>query len=65
MKQPIYGTWNPMEQPRLPFLDTLNLPNLSKLTNDLVSHDSMWPVVAAKLPSDIPKFVGKNGEEPS
>ena len=51
-----------MEQPRLPFLATLNMPNLLKLTNDTVAHDLMWLVVPTKLPSDIPKFKGKNGE---
>ena len=53
-----------MTQPRLPFLATLNLLDLSKLTNDPVAHDPMWPVVPTKLPLDIPKFEGKNGEDP-
>ena len=44
--------------PRLPFLATLNLPDLSRLTNDLVAHDLAWPVVPTKLPSNIPKFEG-------
>jgi hypothetical protein len=29
--------------PRLPFLATLNFPDLSKLMNDLVHHDPSWP----------------------
>ena len=33
--------------------------------NDLVSHDPAWSVVPNKLPSDIPKFKGKAGEDPS
>ena len=33
--------------------------------NDLVSHDLAWPAVPTKLPSDIPKFEGKPGEDPS
>ena len=53
-----------MPQPRLPFLAMLNLPDLSKLMNDPVIHDPTWPLVLAKLPSDIPKFEGKNGEDP-
>ena len=53
-----------MAQPRLPFLATLNFPDLSKFTNDLVSHDVMWLVFPSKIPSDIQKFEGKNGEEP-
>jgi hypothetical protein len=47
-----------------PFLTTLNLPNLSKLMNDYVCHDPTWPPVPTKLPLDIPKFEGKNGEDP-
>jgi hypothetical protein len=42
----------------------LNLPNLSKLMNDPVCHDPTWPASPTKLPSDIPKFEGKNGEDP-
>jgi hypothetical protein len=53
-----------VSQPRIPFLAMLNLPDLSKLMNDLVSHDPTWPPVPTKLPSDIPKFEGKNGEDP-
>jgi hypothetical protein len=41
----------------------LNLPYLSKLMNYHVSHDPTWPSVPTKLPSDIPKFEGKNGED--
>ena len=52
-------------QPRIPFLGTLNLLDLSRLTNDLVSYDPAWPAVPMKLPSDIPKFEGKLGEDPS
>jgi hypothetical protein len=51
-----------MSHPRLPFLATLNMPDLSKLMNDPVSHDPTWPLVPTKLPSNIPKFEGKNGE---
>jgi hypothetical protein len=29
-----------------------------------VSHDPTWPPVPTKLPLDIPKFEGKNGEDP-
>jgi hypothetical protein len=53
-----------MSQPRLPFLATLNLSDLAKLMNDPMSHDPTWPPVPTKLPSDIPKFEGKNGEDP-
>jgi hypothetical protein len=59
-----HGRLGPNEKPRLPFLTTLNLSDLSKLMNDLVSHDPTWPPIPTKLPSDIPKFEGKNGEDP-
>ena len=32
--------------------------------NDPVRHDPSWPPVPTKLPSDIPKFEGKVGEDP-
>jgi hypothetical protein len=51
--------------PARPFMTMLNLPDLSKLMNDPVSHDPTWPPVPTKLPSDILKFEGKNGEDPS
>jgi hypothetical protein len=57
------GGWGQMSQPCLPFLATLNLPDLSKLMNDPVSYDPTWPLVPTKLSSDIPKFEGKNGED--
>jgi hypothetical protein len=43
----------------LPFLATLDLPDLSRLTNDPIFHSPVWPVIPAKLPSDIPKFEKK------
>jgi hypothetical protein len=50
---------------QLPFLATLDLPDLSRLTNDPIYHSPVWPVIPAKLPSDIPKFDGKSGEDPN
>jgi hypothetical protein len=38
---------------------------LSRLTNDPILHSPYWPVIPAKLPSDIPKFDGKPGEDPN
>ena len=32
--------------------------------NDPVRHDPLWPPIPTKLPSDIPKFEGKVGEDP-
>ena len=59
------GAVHQPHHPRLPFLATLNLPDLSRLKNDPVSHDPAWSAVPTKLPSDIPKFEGKPGEDPS
>ena len=65
MNQNYQGAWHRPAQPRLPFLATLNLPDLLRLMNDPVSHDLAWPAIPNKLPSDIPKFKGKVGEDPS
>jgi hypothetical protein len=50
---------------QLPFLATLDLPNLSRLTNDPILHAPFWPTIPTKLPSDIPKFDGKPREDPN
>ena len=57
------GTFHAPVRPKLPFLATLNFPYLSKLMNDPVRYDASWPPVPTKLPSDIPKFEGKFGED--
>ena len=48
--------------PRLPFLVTLNLPDLSRLTNDPVAHDPAWPAVPVNtqkwLTTSSPPFHG-------
>ena len=49
---------------QLNFLATLDLPNLSKLINDPIRHNPSWPPISVMLPSDIPKFDGKQGEGP-
>jgi hypothetical protein len=49
----------------LPFLATLDLPDLSRILNDPIRHSPQWPAIPAKLPSDIPKFDGKVGEDPN
>ena len=64
VNQAYLGAWNQMPKPRLPFLTILNLPDLLILTNDLVSHDPAWLVVPSNLPSDIPNFKDKSGEDP-
>jgi hypothetical protein len=57
--------YHPQINQQLPFFATLDLPELSRLTNDSIFHSPVWPVIPAKLPSDIPKFDGKSGEDPN
>ena len=59
---PQTGTFSAPVRPKLSFLATVNLLDLSKLMNDPVRHDPSWPPVPTKLPLDIPKFEGKVGE---
>jgi hypothetical protein len=49
---------------KLPFLATLDLPDPSRILNDLTCHSPQWPTIPAKLPSNIPKFNGKSGKGP-
>ena len=51
--------------PKISFLATLNLPDLSKLINDLIRHSPIWPPIPTRLPSDITKFEGKANEDPN
>jgi hypothetical protein len=53
-----------MSQPHVPFIVTLNMPDLSKLMNDPMFHDPSWPSIPTKIPLDIPKFKGRTGEDP-
>ena len=55
---------DPQPNQQLPFLATLDLPDLSRLINNPIHHDPSWSVILVKLPSDIPKFDGKPGEDP-
>jgi hypothetical protein len=57
--------YHPQINRQLPFLATLDLLDLSRLTNDLIFHSPVWPVIRAKIPYDIPKFDGKSGEDPN
>jgi hypothetical protein len=56
---------NPPLPPHMPYLASLNIPNMCKLINEPILHDPSWPNMAIKLPSDIPKFEGKSGEDPA
>jgi len=44
---------------------TLELPDLDRLMNDPIAYAPWWPAILHKLPSDIPKFNGNMGEDPS
>ena len=48
----------------LPFLETSDFSYLSKLINDPFRHNPSWPTISVKSPSDIPKFNGKQGDDP-
>jgi hypothetical protein len=54
---------NPPPNLPMPYLASLNIPDLTKLTNDPIFHDPTWPNMLTKLPLDIPKFEGKPGDD--
>jgi hypothetical protein len=56
---------NPPPTPPMPHFASLNIPDLSKLMNEPILNDPTWPNMSTKLPSDIPKFEGKLGEDPA
>jgi hypothetical protein len=43
----------------LPYLDLLNILDLTKLTNDPILPNPSFPNIPTKLPSHITKFDGK------
>jgi hypothetical protein len=51
------------QQPKLPFLETLHFPDLTRLLKDPICHDPRWPPMPTKLPSDIPKFEAKPNKD--
>jgi hypothetical protein len=57
----LFPSYNP--QPKLPFLETLHLLDLTRLLNDPICHNLSWPPMLTKLPSDIPKFKAKPNED--
>jgi len=59
------GYASPILNQQLPFVATLVLPDLSWLMNDPISYTPWCQVIPRKLPSDIPKFNGNPGEDPS
>ena len=53
-----------LSNPPLSFLPTLELLDVSKLTNDPILDNPYWPPVLTKILGDCPKFEGKAGEDP-
>jgi hypothetical protein len=62
---PIPHQYHPRFNQQLSFLATLDVPDLSQLTNDPISRSPFWPIIHAKLPSDILQFDRKLGEDPN
>ena len=62
---PMPHQYHPQINQQLPFLATLDLPDLSRLTNDPLFHSPVWPVIPAKLPSNILKLDGKSSKDPN
>jgi hypothetical protein len=56
---------NPPPNIPMPYLASLNILDLTKLTNDPILHDPTWPNMPTKLPSNILKFEGKPEEYPT
>jgi hypothetical protein len=56
---------NPPPPPQMPYLASLNIPDLNKLINDPILYNPTWPIMPTKIPSDIPKFEGKLGDNPA
>lgn len=51
--------------PSMPYIESLKILDLTKLTNDPILHDLTWLNMPTKLPSDIPKFKGRPREDPT
>jgi hypothetical protein len=56
---------NPPPNSPFPYLESLNIPDLTKLTNDRILHDATFPNVPIKFPSYILKFEGKPMDDPT
>jgi hypothetical protein len=44
---------NPPPPPQMPYLASLNIPDLNKLINDPILYNPTWPIMPTKIPSDI------------
>jgi len=47
----------------LPYMALLNILDLTKITNEPILHDTSLSPMSTKIPSNIPKFDGKMGED--
>ena len=54
---------NPFSNTPFPFLDTFELLDLSRLTNDPIQHHPTWLAIPVKILVYIPKFDRKIGED--
>ena len=54
---------NPFFNMQFIFLATLELPNLSRLTNDPIQHNPSWSTIPVNTPTDIPELDGKTGKD--
>jgi hypothetical protein len=61
LNMPLPLDQNPFVNTQFPFLATLELPDLYKLTNDPIVHNPTWSTVPVKIHVDILKFDGKDG----
>ena len=43
---------------------SINLLDLTWVTNEPIRHNPLWPPMPTKLPLEIPEFEGKAGEDP-
>jgi hypothetical protein len=62
---PMPHQYHPQFNKKLSFLATLDTSDMSRLTNHPILHSPFWPVIPAKLPSDIMKFNDKPSEDPN
>jgi len=58
------SSWSDSGAPTLlHFLETIDIPDMYKFTNDPINHKLHWPPISHKIPIDIPKFKGKQGDD--
>lgn len=58
---PCLPSFDSREPMPLPFLATLNISDLYKLTNDPINHSLLWNLIPHYIPTYIPMFAVKQG----